>query len=481
MASVARLAVAALLATAAGGSAAQAQAPLRLHESIAVPQRPLLCADRDSVSILIPVLARAADARAARDAEKSQRFTEIANRLQGEVCRKSAADDVVVLRCKLAQVEAGGTPLALVKISALIQTEAAKGEQTFYGWTDAKVDETAGGAGQDSHTRWCGNERAERSTRQIQIVPREDPATPVTLVTPPVQDTPAASEPFAASADIVYRVQQRLFDFGVKIENVDGNLNHETVQGLARFQQMVSLPADGNLTRATIEKLMTTAAPGPWVAIAFDGFGNFTVETGRIRRETERAALERMQQRSGRDLRAVSASTCIGFATTGYSQRGRRSRNTFTQAFASAGDTMDLAARNAVEFCEREKGGGQCQLRYGLCADGSGPQASRNDTPPQRFDPRRGAPANSVNPRADPNAMPSNSRFDPNDTPVPAPPIVPQGQRFQQNSEPLNANRPGARPQPPAPTTRFDPSSLPDNAPGGGTRFSPDSPSINSR
>jgi hypothetical protein len=481
MASVARHAAAALLATIAGTSLAQAQTALRLHEPIAVPQRPMLCADRDSVSIIIPVLARVADARAARDTEKSQRFTEIANRLQGEVCRKTAADDVVVLRCKLGQVDAGGTPLALVKISALIQTEAAKGEQTFYGWTDAKVDDATSAGGQESHTRWCGSERA---TRQIQIVPREEPTMPVTLVTPPqvtpqVQDSPAAGEPFTATPDIVYRVQQRLFDFGLKIANVDGNLNHETVQGLTQFQKMVSLPADGSLTRSTVEKLMTTPAPGPWVAIAFDGYGNFAAETGRIRRETEMTAFDRMQRRSGRDIQVASASTCIGFAVTGYSQRGRRSRNTFTQAFASAGDTMEIAARNAVEFCERDKGGGQCQMRYALCADGSGPQASRNDPPPQRNDPPPqrfdpgGVPANSPRPqRFDPTVTPNNSRFDPSAMPANSPPpgFQQPTQRFDPSSPSLNSRAPQGRPPAPSrsapqPTTRFDPSSLPDNAP----------------
>ena len=68
---------------------------------------------------------------------KSQRLTDIATRLQGEMCRKPADSDVVILRCKLGQVDAAASPLALVKVSALIQSEAAKGEQPFYAVTNA--------------------------------------------------------------------------------------------------------------------------------------------------------------------------------------------------------------------------------------------------------------------------------------------------------------------------------------------------------
>ena len=55
---------------------------------------------------------------------------------------------------------------------------------------------------------------------------------------------------------------------------------------------------------------------------------------------------------------------------TRYVERGRRSRTRFTQAFTSVGDTVDNAGRNAVNFCERDKGGGECELRYILCATG---------------------------------------------------------------------------------------------------------------
>jgi hypothetical protein len=454
-----------LVATLIGAAAAQAQGSLKLHESIAVPLRPLLCADRDSLNLIVPVLARAADARTARDTDKSQRLTEIATRLQSEVCRKPAADDVVILRCRLSQVNAGGSSLALVKVSALIQNEAAKGEQAFYGWTDLKVDDASSGASgaQEASARWCGNERA---SRQIQVVERDD-ATPVTLTTPPSQEGPAnrGNDPFNATPDIVLRVQQRLYDFGLRIEDLDGQLNQETVRNLAQFQKFASLPADGQLTRTTVERLMTTPAPAPWVTIAFDGHGNFAAELGRTRRETEMAAIERLQRRSGRDfkLSSVAAPSCLGFAVTRYAERGRRSRTNFTQAFTSAGDSIDVAARNAWDYCEREKGGGQCQVRYALCADGAGGgQNSRIDpgtipvnAPPPRFDPG-GVPANAPAPRFDPAVTPNNApRFDP-------------------NSLSVNSQAPRERPGP-----RFDPGNLPENAPAPKPRFDPKSPAAN--
>ena len=222
------------------------------------------------------------------------------------------------------------------------------------------------------------------------------------------------------------RVQQRLFDFGLRTENLDGNLNQETVRNLVQFQKFVNLNADGRLTRSTIDKLMTTSAPSPWVTIAFDGFGNFAAETGRTRRDTELAAIERMQRRSSRNVKisSVAAPNCLGFAITRYTERGRRQRTNFTQAFTSAGDSADLAARNAYDYCEREKGGGECQIRYALCADGSsgGGQTSRND----------------------PGNIPSHTpgpRFDPKNPPVGAPPPGAQAPRFDPKDTSVNSRR----------------------------------------
>jgi hypothetical protein len=462
IASAARIAVAAVLAVTAGVTVARAQSPLRLHESIAAPQRPLLCADRGSVNLIMPVLARAADARVSRDADKSQRLTEIATQLQGEVCRKPAADDVVILRCRLGQTDTGGAALTLIKVSALIQTEAAKGEQPFYGWTDLRIDDTPGP--QESNARWCASEDADRTTRQIKVEERADSGGGA-----PARE---AEEPFSPTQDIVLRVQQRLFDFGARIENLDGQLNQETVRSIQQFQKLANLNADGTLNRSTVIKMMTTPAPSPWVAIAFDGSGNFSPEIGRTRRNAELVALEQLQRRwSSRDPRVVSVSApnCLGFAVTRYVERGRRGRTNFTQAFSSAGETMETAAKNAFDYCERDKGGGQCQVRYALCADGSGgnPQADDGgrrqrqspDGEARRFD-RGSPPVNAPNPRVDPKDISVNSRppkFDPGSPPLNAP-----APRFDPLNEPNNGLR---RPAP-----RFDPREMPANAPNPNAR-----------
>ena len=210
------------------------------------------------------------------------------------------------------------------------------------------------------------------------------------------------------------------------------------------------------------------------MTIVFDGFGNFAAETGRTRRDTELAAIERMQRRSGRDLKisSVAAPNCVGFAVTRYAERGRRGRTNFTQAFTSAGESADAAARNTFAYCEREKGGGQCQIRYALCADGSGAQASRNDpgnipvnAPGPRFDPKNppvGAPPpGAQGPRFDPKDITVNGpapRFDPNSLSINSPPPHERpsapGQRFDSDNLPKKA-----------PAQRFDPREMPANSP----------------
>ncbi|MFN3349408.1 peptidoglycan-binding protein [Pseudorhodoplanes sp.] len=236
-----------------------------------------------------------------------------------------------------------------------------------------------------------------------------------------------AADTFNATPDIVFRVQQRLYDFGLRLQDMDGNLNQETVRGLVQFQTFANLNPDGRLTRATIERLMTTPAPAPWVTIAFDGAGNFAPEIGRTRRESELEAIRRLQRRSKSDfkLSSVAAPNCLGFAVTRYTERGRRGRTTYTQAFTAAGDSLDAAGRHAFDFCEREKGGGQCQVRYALCADGSGGsrapaeadrgrrrdrdgQAQRDDLPVPRFDPKS-IPVHGAGPRFDPGSLPLNA------------------------------------------------------------------------
>jgi hypothetical protein len=195
------------------------------------------------------------------------------------------------------------------------------------------------------------------------------------------------------------------------------------------------------LSKQTLEKLFTTPAPSPWVTIVFDGYGNYAATTGATRRNTELSAIEHLRRRSRSEFKisSVAAPNCLGFAVTRYVERGRRSRVRFTQAFTSIGDSVDVAGGNALNFCEREKGGGECEIRYILCATGEDIRDSsrfkddreaRDDRDPRNREGRRdrrdnregrdgddrqqsrfdskAAPNNSPAPRFDPSRLPLN-------------------------------------------------------------------------
>ncbi len=118
--------------------------------------------------------------------------------------------------------------------------------------------------------------------------------------------------------------------------------------------------------------------PPAWVAVAFDGSGNFGADTGATRRGTEASAIEKLQRvsRSSYQLASV-ASGCIAIATTRYVDR--RQRTTFTQAFTSAGRSSAAARENVLAYCEHEKGGGSCEIRHALCAKEVEEQVQRYD------------------------------------------------------------------------------------------------------
>lgn len=361
---------------------AQSEPTWRLHAALEGDRRLSLCKDRDSVNLLVAILARAFDARAGNDGEKAGRLMEIAARLQGEICTRPAADDIVILRCKLGQRDIAGTTVSTVKLSAVVRADASKGEQPFFAWTYATIDESGGSAAdaQSANSRWCAGDAG-------------------------------ADEPLSPAPDLVLRVQQRLYDFGLRIAQFNGQLTADTVQGLMAFQKWANLPPTGQLTKQTVQKISTTPAPAAWVSFAFDGSGNFGAETGATRRGAEIEAVKRLQRRSRGDykLSSVPSPNCIAFAITRYSERGRR-RTTFTQAFTSAGGSIADASQSVLAFCDREKGGGSCEIRHALCADGT-------DGQPSRFD-KESIPANAPAPRFDPGSLPLNSqapdlRFDP--------------------------------------------------------------------
>jgi peptidoglycan hydrolase-like protein with peptidoglycan-binding domain len=353
----------------AAGAQAQNAPEWRLHTTLEGEQRPLLCKDPETVDLIVAVLGRAIEARAA-DADKAKRLFELAAKLEAEICLKPAADDIVILRCNLDQKNFGDSKISVVKVSALLRSNTSAGEQPFYAWTYATIEgsQDGGASAQEADKRWCTEE---------------------TVADAPLEPTP----------DLVQRLQQRFFDFGFVIPTNDGRLTPETVQAVIDFQKSSGLPATGQLTKLTVQKIDATEAPSPWVALAFDGAGNHTLVNGLTRRGAEADAISGFQRKSRGDYRVASVPSpnCLAFATTRY--RGRRTR--FTQAFSSAGRSAAEARDNALAYCDHEKGGGTCQVRDSLCAAGG-------DQPTPRYDPKNN-PANTPAPRFDPKNLPVNA------------------------------------------------------------------------
>jgi hypothetical protein len=214
-------------------------------------------------------------------------------------------------------------------------------------------------------------------------------------------------------------VQNRFYDFGLHIPQINGQMTAETMQALMEFQKWAGLPATGQLNKRTLHKIDDTPAPSPWVAIAFDGFSNYGAVRGQTRRGAESDAIIKLQQRSRAEYKvsSVASPRCIAFATTRYQQRtGRRRITTYTQAFTGAADSANAASQKVLQFCNGQKGGGTCQVRDALCADTD--QGDR-----ARFD-REDIPVNAPAPRFDRDIPPVNApppRFDPSNIPANAP------------------------------------------------------------
>ena len=387
----------------ATGTQAQTPPQLRLHTTLEGEQRPLLCKDPETVGLIVAVLGRAIEAGAA-DADAGKRLFEIAAKLEADICLKPAADDIVILRCNLDQKTFGDSKISVVKLSALLRSNSSAGEQPFYAWTYATIEgsQDSGTSAQEADKRWCTEE---------------------TVTDAPVEPTP----------DLVQRVQQRLFDFGFIIPTNDGRLTPETVQAVIDFQKSSGLPATGQLTKLTVQKIDATEAPYPWVALAFDGYGNHILVNGLTRRGAEADAVSGFRRKSRGDYRVASAAypNCVGFATTRYG--GRRTR--YTQAFSSAGNSDAEARNNALAYCDREKGGGTCQVRDSLCAAGG-------DQPAPRYDPKN-PPVNSPAPRFDPRNLPVNSMQpglssepEPDQAPESAKPDTPPAKGSQPDDKP---------------------------------------------
>jgi hypothetical protein len=94
-----------------------------------------MCKDLETANLIVDVLGRAIQARAAGDADKAKRLFELAAKLEGEICLRTAPDDIVILRCNLGDKSFGDTRISLAKISALLKSNSSAGEQPCYAWT----------------------------------------------------------------------------------------------------------------------------------------------------------------------------------------------------------------------------------------------------------------------------------------------------------------------------------------------------------
>jgi peptidoglycan hydrolase-like protein with peptidoglycan-binding domain len=377
------------------GAKAESAGAWRLHGTLDGDARPLLCKDPETANLVVDVLGRAIEARAAGDADKARSLFEVAAKLEAAICLKPAADDIVILRCNLGDKSFGNTRISLAKISALLKSDSSAGEQPFYAWTYAAIEPAADGASvEDADKRWCKDEVAADALLEL---------------------TP----------DLIQRVQQRFYDFGFGIKQIDGRLNNETVQGLVAFQKWAGLPETGQLTKLTLQKIDATEAPPAWAALVFDGLGNHSMITGNTRRAAEADAigLYRKKWRGDYNVAAVPAPNCVAISTT----RHRTRRRTFTQAFTSMGDSAGEASQNSLAYCNREKGGGTCQARDAICAAGG-------TTPPARYD-RGNISINAAPPQSD--GKPK--RYDPDN--ISANSAAPK--RFDSGNISINARPPG--------------------------------------
>ena len=377
-----------LAALFAANAHAQGPPALKRHDAITGDRRPALCRDKEAVALIVAVVAHAASARADQDADRSGRLSEIAARLQNELCLRSQSADTVILRCDLGRRELSSTGVSLMKVTAILQNELSKGEQIFYAWSYQPI-EGAGLAADEAASldrRWCAEEGGSR----------------------PIEATPAR----------LIQVQSRLYDFGVRLSNINGQMTGETVQAIIAFQKWADLPATGELTEETYRRINATEPPTPWVVIAFDGSGNYgAVQGGATRRASETDAVRKLQRVSRAEYRLSSMASpgCLGLAMTRYVGRSNNRRITYTQAFTNVGDTLDEARRSVLAYCDQQKGGGVCQVREALCADAGGTVKPRHDdrlpsvnAPSVRFDPKS-APLNAPPPRFDPTELPANA------------------------------------------------------------------------
>ena len=383
-----------LLVAATFVSAARADPAWNLHTRLEGNSTPSLCKDTDSVELVVAVLTRAIAAQAAADDERAKRLFEVAAKLQDEVCLRPTAEDIVILRCNLEQRQIGKSAISLIKVSALLHSDVSAGEQPFYGWTYAKIASGDDGDAdaEAADKKWCGQQAVANS----------------------------ALDP---KPDLVQRIQERLYDFGLYMPQIDGTLSQETTQALILFQKWADLPATGQLTKRTVEKIDSTNAPNSWIAAAYDAFGKNVMLEASTRRVAEEKAADALRRKSKGNYKVLSAAypDCLALSTTSYKRR----RTTYGETFAILGSSEPEAKSKALDYCNSQKSGGTCKLTASLCPAGSSQP---------RYDPEN-IPANSPAPSA------SVPRYDPKNISINAAPPPSQQKRYE-GGEPVNGMPP---------------------------------------
>jgi len=363
---------------------ARAEPAWQLHTTLEGDNTPALCKDTSSVGLIVDILARVISAKANSDSEKAKRLFEIAAKLQDEICLRPGKEDIVILRCALDQRQIGNSTVSLVKMSALLHADVSAGEQPFYGWTYAQVagGDNKGADTKDADKKWCGEQ---------------------TVADARIEATP----------DLVQRIQTRLYDFGLYVPQIDGTLNAETTEALIAFQKWAGLPATGQPTKLTVEKIDSTTAPNGWLSLAYEAFGKNALLEGATRRVAEEKAVAALRRTMKGEYKVFSVPNpdCLALSTTSYKHR----RTSYGQAFVGVGRSDSEAQSDAMASCNRQKTGGTCKVRTSVCPAGVMPPRYEPDNMPVNSP----APSETV-PRYEPENIPANSaapapRYDPED------------------------------------------------------------------
>lgn len=321
----------------------------QINQTIATEPRPLLCRDLASAELVVSVVGLGIKARDKGAADKAKRLYQLAAGLQSEICLKPEPDDILIVRCKVKDHDFVSGKISVAKLSAVIRSQASRGEQAFYAWTYNLVLDSAESdkLTKTAHARWC----ADDAQQQVAKKPEKLDLTP----------------------RMILSVQYRLYDLGYPITVANGQQTGELVKVLSAFQHSTGLQATGRIDKVTLDRLAGVRPPGQWISIAFDGAGKYGLITdGASRRGAEERAIAALKRRTSADYRLMAqpAPGCFALAMTRFRGRKNGRRMNFTNTFASFGKTKDDARKAVMAYCNRAKSGGKCRVKKTGCAQG---------------------------------------------------------------------------------------------------------------